>query len=212
MRYFAHSGGCSDRSDWQGLADHLGAVAALAAEMARPMGLERAAALAGLLHDLGKYAAAFQKRLAGEEVRLDHSIAGAALLLGDLAKGRDRSIAELIAYCIAGHHAGLPDRLNESGACLDRRLAAERPALEPDWRTELQPETGGLVPEALLARFSSEPGQAAFQFSVMTRMLFSCLVDADFKDTERFYTALEGRVADREWPELRRDRPNVLLK
>ena len=35
-------------------------------------------------------------------------------------------------------------------------------------------------------------------------MLFSCLVDADFRDTEKFYCTAEGRVADRDWPELPR--------
>lgn len=202
MKYYAHSGVADDRSDWQSLAEHLEAVAALAGEMARPMGLERAACLAGLLHDLGKYAVAFQQRLGGADIAVDHSTAGAALLLGDLAKGRDRSIAELIAYCIAGHHAGLPDRLNESGACLDRRIEAERPALEPDWQTELRLDARDLAPEQIVANLSKEPRQRAFQLSVMTRMIFSCLVDADYKDTERFYTALEGRRADREWPAL----------
>jgi CRISPR-associated endonuclease/helicase Cas3 len=33
-------------------------------------------------------------------------------------------------------------------------------------------------------------------------MLFSCLVDADFRDTEAFYAAAEGRLVDRDWPAL----------
>ncbi|MGQ3213408.1 MAG: hypothetical protein ACT6T2_20130 [Shinella sp.] len=41
--------------------------------MAEPLGLEKAACLAGLFHDLGKYTADFQKRLTGADVRVDHS-------------------------------------------------------------------------------------------------------------------------------------------
>ena len=33
-------------------------------------------------------------------------------------------------------------------------------------------------------------------------MLFSCLVDADFRDTEGFYCDAEGRSVEREWPAL----------
>jgi CRISPR-associated endonuclease/helicase Cas3 len=44
----------------------------------------------------------------------------------------------------------------------------------------------------------------AFRFAFFGRMLFSCLVDADFRDTEKFYCKVEGRVADRDWPELSR--------
>ncbi|MBU1210526.1 MAG: CRISPR-associated endonuclease Cas3'' [Alphaproteobacteria bacterium] len=63
MPYFAHSGLKSDASDWQRLDDHALCVARLAADFAAPMGLERAAYLAGLLHDLGKYTSAFQAQL-----------------------------------------------------------------------------------------------------------------------------------------------------
>ncbi|MDH4412048.1 MAG: CRISPR-associated helicase Cas3' [Rhizobium sp.] len=210
MIYYAHSGTPGDKSDWQGLRDHLLAVAKLAADMAAPLGLERAAYLAGLMHDLGKYTADFQKRLAGADIRVDHSTAGAAALLGDLATGADRSIAELIAYCIAGHHAGLPDRLNETPSCLERRVEADRTVPDAVWRQELPMDARDMVPKALMANFSRDRQRAAFQFSVMTRMLFSCLVDADFKDTERFYTAVEGRQADRDWPSLRELLPQFL--
>nr|CAD6438110.1 CRISPR-associated endonuclease Cas3'' [Rhizobium sp. Q54] len=71
MLYFAHTGKALDKSDWQLLADHLRAVAELAAQMAAPLGLEKAAFLAGLFHDLGKYAPAFQRRLEGAEIRVD---------------------------------------------------------------------------------------------------------------------------------------------
>ncbi len=198
MTFFAHSGSSRDQSDWQPLRDHLLAVAELAATMAAPLGLEKAASLAGLFHDLGKYTAGFQRRLTGADIRVDHSTAGAVMLTA-IANGHDKAIAEIIGYAILGHHAGLPDRLNDTAACLERRVEQFKDTLDPTWRNELPLDLAGLVP-AFAARFAKD--KAAFQFSVMGRMIFSCLVDADFKDTEAFYGRLEGRRADRDWASL----------
>ena len=198
--YYAHSGRSADKSDWQRQSDHLRAVGELAAAMAARFGLEKAARLAGLLHDLGKYTLPFQRRLAGGPA-VDHSTAGAAAVTALGLKGDDALVAELVAYCILGHHAGLPDRQNETDACFDARLQrfAGEAGLQPDpiWKTELLLDASGLVPAAL--RRGAHP---AFQLSVMARMLFSCLVDADFNDTERYYCGLGEIEPDREWPTL----------
>ncbi len=198
MKFYAHSGKLSDKSDWQLLAEHLQNVAQLAAKMAAPLGLEKAAYLAGLFHDLGKYTTDFQKRLTGADIRVDHSTAG-AVQLAAIASGQDKGMADVIAYAVLGHHAGLPDRLNDTAACLDRRVEQFKDTLDPVWRTELPMDADGLVP-VFAAQFRKD--RAAFQFSVMGRMIFSCLVDADFKDTEAFYNRLEGRCADRNWASL----------
>ncbi len=198
MIYYAHTGKNANKSDWQYLKDHSQAVAVLAAAMAAPLKLEKAARLAGLLHDLGKYSAAFQRRLDGAPEGVDHSTAGAQTVLS-LTSGPDRSIAELIAYAIAGHHAGLPDRRGDTPGTLDDWLGKSVAALDSAWERELAASGADLIP----GLFSSiRMPHAAFQISVIGRMIFSCLVDADFKDTEAFYAALEGRLADREWSPL----------
>lgn len=46
------------------------------------------------------------------------------------------------------------------------------------------------------------PGAAAFDLSVAGRMIFSCLVDADYRDTEAFHARLDGLDRDRDWPAL----------
>lgn len=46
------------------------------------------------------------------------------------------------------------------------------------------------------------PGSAPFDLSVAARMVFSCLVDADFRDTEAFYAGLNGTRPDPDWPAL----------
>lgn len=119
--FFAHSTGISDQAGWQGLPDHLEAVAALAARQGAKFGAARAAALASLLRDVGKYSSAFQRRLYGSGEAVDHSTAGAQEVLRMVTAGMDRGMAELLAYAIAGHHAGLPDREGETG-CLSGRL------------------------------------------------------------------------------------------
>ncbi len=197
--FYAHSGRSADKQDWQILKDHLFSVAKLAAEMAKPFGLANAAYAAGMFHDLGKYTAEFQRRLEVGDIRVDHSTAGAVAMMGDLTNGVDKAIASLIAYCIAGHHAGLPDRLNDTPTCLERRLEKKLPSLDPVWKQELAVEIKDLVP----AFARSLPREtAAFSFSMIGRMIFSCLVDADRKDSESFAAALENRIPDRNWQPL----------
>ena len=63
---------------------------------------------------------------------------------------------------------------------------------------EIQPDITDLWPEG----FILEQERVAFQLSFLTRMIFSCLVDADFRDTENFYATAEGKTVDRDWPML----------
>jgi len=149
MDYFAHSGRLADRSDWQALRDHLYETAELAASFAIRFGLEKAAFTAGLFHDLGKYAEAFQKRLNGAEIRVDHSTAG-AVVLRDRTSGMDADVAQLIVYAILGHHAGLPDKQNEFGHCVRRRLEEFQGRLDPIWEREIKADLTGLMPPELL--------------------------------------------------------------
>lgn len=60
---WAHSGRKDDRSDWETASDHLAQMRRLAIEIGRPLGLERAAAIAGELHDLGKFNRCFKSDL-----------------------------------------------------------------------------------------------------------------------------------------------------
>ena len=73
MEYFAHT---RESGDKQSLSGHLRGTAELAAEYAGDA-LKNSACFAGLLHDLGKYQAAFQRRLAGGKELVDHSVCGA---------------------------------------------------------------------------------------------------------------------------------------
>ena len=111
----------------------------------------------------------------------------------------DKATAELIAYAIAGHHGGLPDMRRETGS-LYERLKKTLDPLDSTWELEIRPDATDLWPEGFTLGKDRET--TAFQLSFLTRMIFSCLVDADFRDTECFYTAAEGKTVDRDWPTL----------
>ncbi|PRD40723.1 CRISPR-associated endonuclease Cas3'' [Phyllobacterium phragmitis] len=195
--FFAHSTEDESCSDWQLLHRHLNDVAELAARFAGVFGAKKAARLAGLLHDLGKYTAAFQARLTGAPEKVDHSTAGAIETFALGSTIADRTMAELIAYAIAGHHAGLPDRIGE-GSLAERRNK-QLPPLDPAWRNEIAPDATGLMPDFDWIR---DKDKAAFQLGFLGRMIFSCLVDADFRDTEAFYEGIKREKKDRDWPAL----------
>ncbi len=185
--WYAHSVPDRPQDTWQTLPEHLHGVARRAAAFAEAFGARQWGHAAGLLHDAGKYTEAFQRRLAGGAERVDHSTAGAKLAVDTM---QPKNWGRALAYCIAGHHAGLPDG-KQSGdpSCLTLRLRnAVLPAAMPDWLTR------AAAPQAL--PFTQVAGRSGFQAAFFIRMLYSCLVDADFLDTEVFLE--KGKHALRE--------------
>lgn len=196
--HYAHSTATPGGSDWQPLQGHLRQTAMRAKTFGSKFGGAKAAALAGWLHDLGKYSQAYQAYIAGAGPGgVDHSTAGAQEVLKLGLKASDKRMAELIAYAIAGHHAGLPDMSGETSALADRLGKSVAP-LDTIWREEVEIDATGLAPANL------KPGSkiGGFQLAFLGRMIFSCLVDADFLDTEAFYASVDGRQIDRTWPIL----------
>lgn len=181
------------------LQDHLSKVAALAAKNAHVFSGEDWAAVAGLWHDLGKFSADFQryiKSVSGYDPdahietavgKVNHSDAGAQYAVEQFGvHGR------ILAYLIAGHHAGLPDwhkELTTPGGALQGRLENKQ-NLANTLATGIAPEI--LEKEQPASPIS--PG-GSVGFALWVRMLFSCLVDADFLDTESFMD--DGKSAKR---------------
>lgn len=188
-----------DSGKWQplytGTGDgHLERVAFWAATFADAFGAADWARLAGLWHDLGKYSQEFQRYLdsAGgtdahlEErpeisAKVDHSTAGAQHAHAALPRG----YGTLLAYLIAGHHAGLPDGLTEAaiGSDLSARLEKRIPAWRGLAPAKLLTPTPLPFPPLLNQKAIPQP---AFATAFFLRMVFSALVDADFLDTEAF--------------------------
>lgn len=183
--FYAHSVPGCDELAWQGLADHLQAVGQKAAVFAESFSCSEYGALAGLLHDLGKFTSEFQARLRGSPQKVDHATWGARIVLE-----RFPHVGQLLAYGIAGHHAGLANGKGEGRrTSLQERLAAELPSLDPQWEDELSLPSSLPAPDFLRLH----PQRTMFQMAFLVRMLFSCLVDADFLDTEQFYNQVEGK-------------------
>ena len=196
--FYAHSLGGGEKRRWQPLAEHLRAVAEQAGARGAKFGARNAASLAGLMHDLGKYSLAFQRRLEGAGEKVDHSTAGAQQIVRSVADPDARIIAKVIAHAIAGHHAGLPDTIGDEREPQRSAQAGGRSA-----RFRLGLARFRLWSANLMPAIDWGDGKSlAYRLAFFGRMIFSCLVDADFRDTEAFYAAAEGRSVDRDWSRL----------
>ncbi len=175
-RYLAHR--AQDERE-QTVQEHLNGTAERCAEFAAAFGAREQGRLAGMAHDLGKYSDAFQRRLWGSKEHVDHATAGAAECY--------KLEQYWAAFAVAGHHGGLPDGggrgdHEEEPTFYGRMKKAAAGKLErcEAWRGEIE------LPEAPRPAFSSPPEEMFF-----IRMLYSCLVDADFLDTEAFMAGAE---------------------
>ena len=170
----------------QELLNHLYGTAELSAKFAAAFKNQEWGWLLGLWHDLGKYSDEFQEYIkvnSGYEEddqkrpKTDHTSAGAIL-----AKEIYPNHWPPLAYCIAGHHSGLHNFIHEPNipGDLSERLKKQ----------EFLDKIRSKIPRELFEKINlnlpiGKPIEAN-QMHIWIRMLFSCLVDADFLDTERF--------------------------
>lgn len=206
----SQSGLESRREGWQPLNVHLSNVARLAKGFGALFGLAAEAERVGLLHDLGKYAERFQARLRNPAIQgINHWAAGTAQAASVKAWA--------VAFAADGHHTGIP-ALNDNTAGISLRQTVAKFA-SPETRSELT----GQCPEdleELLARFANDnlqlppfsprPIEDRFAEALRTRMLLSCLVDADRLDTEQHFDAIQS--GQRAVPELRPEQALAALQ
>ena len=167
---------CGEDGKWvfQSNEEHSTGVAELAAKFAGEFGLGDLARIMGLLHDLGKQSSAFQQYIRRESGYMpqlpsvaehSHAYAGAVM-----ARKNYQAISTLIANAIAGHHRGLYNAYE-----LETLLKRDLPKEINEESIDLPPMPGCGLPELKY-----------YDIHSLIRMLFSCLVDADYLDTERF--------------------------
>ena len=169
--YLAH---LTEDGRTQTILEHLKGTASLCSAFAAAFDAEAQGHLAGMAHDIGKYSAAFQRRLHGGP-KVDHASAGAFECL------KTQQLAA--AFAISGHHGGLPDGGSRgdaagAGTFWGRINRASQGNLEGyhAWQSEFS------LPHANIPAFAGTRLEGMF----FTRMLFSCLVDADYTDTGAF--------------------------
>ena len=205
LSYYAHSaqdklGNLLPYEHWQTLQSHSVNVGEMAAEFAQVFGAQEIACQTGQLHDLGKYSEPFDRRLHGGP-SVDHATAGAKIAV----ERWGNVIGKLMAFCIAGHHAGLANGNGEGDnrRTLKQRLAlqfgADIPTLDNLWQQEIKlPQNLSTPP------LKADAHHPFFSYAFFTRMLYSCLVDADYLDTEAFYLNLENKTVERgDYPDLK---------
>lgn len=181
MEYIAHM----NNQGVQTIKEHLIGTAELSGEFAAKFGKQDWGYCCGMLHDIGKYSADFQGKIRGEhERKVDHATAGARVCN---EKGGKYKFLE---YCVAGHHAGLADFGGEFDNGGDSTLMGRRKKKISDYMAyQSEIEIPEITSDPFDLRKTTNPD---FSLSVFMRMIFSCLVDADFLDTEAFMN--EGKA------------------
>lgn len=172
---------------------HLEKVVALAADYGKPIGIENMARLAGILHDFGKYSALFPKVLTKEASRVDHAGPGAALLRNIRPSTKFSTCIE----AINGHHGGLVSRAKIG--VLEELPTGDAGEIYTnfDKQCSLPNGEGETIATQAQVFFQDIPDfaqnylmrvkQSIYDGSnsdvikmLMTRKLYSCLVDADY--------------------------------
>lgn len=171
MDYIAH---LTEDKRVQKLVDHCENTAKLTGSFAAVFDEEKIGYQTGLLHDIGKYSREFQDYIRGNGSSPDHSTAGCQECKRNMFS----------AFCIAGHHAGLPDLGTPGDTSSTPTLQGRVKKKVKDYqafREEISVQLAALNPPPKNAM-----GKVGFDACFFTRMLYSCLVDADFLDTEAF--------------------------
>lgn len=194
--YFAHTDGNGRE---QTLLEHATQVAELARTFAitalgEPWG--DAAYALGILHDFGKYQDAFQKYLQFPTTseKAPHSAVGA--IIAQINSPQAPLYSLLLAYCISSHHRGLYN-YNDM---FDRLKCSTEEKRRVEHSIKESAEEGSTLLNALYQAF--QPTDDIFQdichedYQLLIRILFSCLVDADFLDTEAFISPERGRLRE----------------
>ncbi len=182
----------------QTVKEHCEATAALSESFAIEP-LKKVVRASGCIHDLGKYQCDFQRRIDGENVRVEHSTCGA--IVASEYYGNPASL--IMEYCVTGHHSGLPDAGYRNDAperepsTMFSRMNRRFESFEA-YKNEISlPEISEADLRKLaefIGRDCSDKDQVIDKFAFITRYCFSCLVDADSIDTGMFCgTMIEER-------------------
>lgn len=189
---FAHSlPDNKDCSQWQTLQAHADGVRQLCEQFAVPFGSAAAAKLIGYVHDAGKVHPDFQAHLRGEFRNHPHAADGAKWLDAHIP-----TLGRLLAYTVDGHHAGLPDGVGDHMSLTHHLQNAKEPQ---DVEAEPPKDVRELLPDFIKKGDREEVPRKLWLWG---KMLYSCLVDADWLDTERFMSPDKATTRPGDFDEL----------
>lgn len=192
------------------LSDHLSSVSKLAGEFLADTPLADEVALAGLLHDLGKYGDLFQARLKGEAQGIDHWSSGAWAAISEY-----KAIAAALA--IEGHHIGLQHfNKNHLNAINPKQLEINHPLQLRLSESNLDVIKSRLLADGINPRINHTLLGNNLNSTICTmldvRMVFSALIDADFLDAEAHFNGTsEGKQYRQRGPVLQEERALKIL-
>ncbi|WP_294464771.1 CRISPR-associated helicase Cas3' [uncultured Ruminococcus sp.] len=173
MDYIAHLRSETDKKE-QPLYEHIKNVAELSKKFSECLILSDYAEIIGMLHDIGKYSNRFQQRINGnDKIKVDHSTCG--------AQEAFKMKLLMAAFCIAGHHGGIPNIGVRTDSENDPTLTGRLKRNTEDY--------SAWINEVDRSKFKpiAEPfTKNRIPYTFILRFLFSCLVDADYLDTENF--------------------------
>lgn len=202
----------------QSVKQHLLEVKTLAEQYGGKLNVPHIAGLAGLLHDMGKSTPLFldyirqavfhpeQKAKRGE---VDHSTAGGRLLFEALHTGEVDQfrylLAEVVGNCIVSHHSYLHDYVNQDKESDYLRRVRDKDPQQLDYATACADFFANVMPQkewqtyvneavrelqVFCFRPSTEPMES--RIMLLTKFVFSALIDADRTNTRLFEEGAES--------------------
>ncbi len=182
-----------DTKGWQihDLLSHLENTANLSKRFADVIDLGEVGYILGYWHDIGKAKEDFQQKMQnimnnGPNISAEHSIDGAKIIFNKLQNLKN--FGYFLAYPIAGHHTGLPDGDGDVTSLVCRLQSCMPSVSLPDERDDKIKNLFSSIREFFTKNTKGldDEMQLGFAYQFLIRFLFSCLVDADFLDTESF--------------------------
>jgi CRISPR-associated endonuclease/helicase Cas3 len=210
-KFYAHTPSKNNPQKWHYLDEHLQDVANLAKQFANKLKGTQLAYYAGLWHDLGKYNPEFQKYLRdceqgnAQAKSVPHAVHGAIFAA---------EMMPPIAPLIYGHHGGLPQIQEMS----QKRISD--PTHQPVYQAILEQAKAVGIDLNPSTDWQTEVSsfKNPLQYELFLRLLFSCLIDADFLDTEEHFSPeltkqrVQTETVQQLWDVLKRHQTELITK
>ena len=185
----------------QSVEEHLLETSYMAGIFAEKFDLKRYGELAGILHDIGKSTEEFQLYILSgpNSERTDHSTAGAQLVYRYFTNKRQpvyQILRQILSLVIASHHSGLIDCISPDGTDTYTKRMIKSNELTRLGEAEINLDyyinekiNTLLLDETILSDLEKKmleikenidgKDQVLFKIGLLTRIVFSCLIDAD---------------------------------